>query len=85
MMDANEFSEKLMRLSMDLQTWPQSKQKAFTELLYAAKKAFEIGMTQEEIQLIVVSAVQIAKNPEIKQLFSILTGEFDINPDDDFQ
>ena len=84
-MDANEFSEKLMRLSMDLQTWPQSKQKAFTELLYAAKKAFEIGMTQEEIQLIVVSAVQIAKNPEIKQLFSILTGEFDINPDDDFQ
>ena len=84
-MKADEFSEKLMRLSMDLQTWPQSKQKAFTELLYAAKKAFEIGMTQEEIQLIVVSAVQIAKNPEIKQLFSILTGEFDINPDDDFQ
>ena len=42
-MDANEFSEKLMRLSIDLQSWPQSKQKAFTELLYAAKKAFEIG------------------------------------------
>ena len=84
-MDANEFSEKLMRLSMELQGWPQSKQRQFTELLYAAKKAFEIGMTQEEIQLIVVSAVQIAKNPEIKQLFSILTGEFDINPDDDFQ
>ena len=42
-------------------------------------------MTQEEIQLIVVSSVQIAKNPEIKQLFSILTGEIDINPDDDFQ
>ena len=84
-MDANEFSEKLMRLSMDLQTWPQSKQKQFTELLYAAKKAYEIGMTQEEIQLIVVSALQIAKNPEIKQLFSILTGEIDINPDDDFQ
>ena len=84
-MNSDEFSEKLMKLSMDLQSWPQSKQKAFTELLYAAKKAYEIGMTQEEIQLIVVSAVQIAKNPEIKQLFSILTGEFDINPDDDFQ
>ena len=84
-MDANEFSEKLMRLSMDLQEWPQTKQKQFTELLYAAKKAFEIGMTQEEIQLIVVSAVQIAKNPEIKQLFSILTGEFDIKPDDEYQ
>ncbi len=84
-MDANEFSEKLMRLSMDLQGWPKSKQKQFTELLYAAKKAFEIGMTQEEIQLIVVSAVQIAKNPEIKQLFSILTGEIDLNPDDDYQ
>ena len=84
-MDANEFSEKLMKLSMDLQTWPQSKQKAFTELLYASKKAFEKGLTQEEIQLIVVSAVQIAKNPDIKQLFSVLTGEFEINPDDDFQ
>jgi len=84
-MDAKEFSEKLMRLSMDLQTWPQPKQKAFTELLYAAKKAYELGMTQEEIQLIVVSAIQISANPEIKQLFSILTGEFDINPDDDFQ
>jgi|TARA_R100000081_G_C4803983_1_gene166142 hypothetical protein len=84
-MDANEFSEKLMKLSMDLQTWPQSKQRAFTELLYATKKAYELGMTQEEIQLIVVSSIQIVKNPEIKQLFSILTGEFDINPDDDFQ
>ena len=84
-MDANEFSEKLMKLSIELQGWPQSKQRQFTELLYAAKKAFEIGMTQEEIQLIVVSAVQIAKNPEIKQLFSILTGEFDIKPDDDYQ
>lgn len=84
-MNANEFSEKLMRLSMDLQTWPQSKQKAFTELLYAAKKAYELGMSQEEIQLVVVSAVQISANPEIKQLFSILTGEIDINPDDDFQ
>jgi len=84
-MDANEFSEKLMKLSMDLQTWPQSKQKAFTELLYAAKKAYELGLTQEEIQLIVVSAVQIASNPEIKQLFSILTGEFQIDPEDDYQ
>ena len=84
-MNANEFSEKLMKLSMDLQTWPQSKQKAFTELLYAAKKAYELGMSQEEIQLVVVSAVQISANPEIKQLFSILTGEIDINPDDDFQ
>jgi len=84
-MDADEFSEKLMKLSMDLQSWPQSKQKAFTELLYASKRAFEIGLTQEEIQLIVVSAVQIAKNPDIKQLFSILTGEFNTNPDDEFQ
>ena len=84
-MDSNEFSEKLLKLSLDLQSWPQSKQRQFTELLYAAKKAYEIGLTQEEIQLIVVSAIQIAKNPDIKQLFSVLTGEFDINPDDDFQ
>ena len=52
-MDSNEFSEKLMKLSMDLQSWPQTKQKQFTELLYAAKKAYEVGLTQEEIQLIV--------------------------------
>jgi len=84
-MDAKEFSEKLMRLSMDLQTWPLSKQKAFTELLYAAKKAYELGLTQEEIQLIVVSAIQISSNPEIKQLFSILTGEINIDPKDEYQ
>ena len=84
-MNSEEFSEKLMKLSMELQSWPQSKQKAFTELLYAAKKAYELGMTNEEIQLIVVSAVQISANPEIKQLFAILTGEIEINPKDDYQ
>ena len=84
-MDPNEFSEKLMKLSQDLQDWPKSKQKQFTELLYAAKKAYEMGMTVEEIQIIVVSAIQISSNPDMKQLFSILTGEIDLNPNDDFQ
>lgn len=84
-MNANEFSEKLMKLANDLQSWPKSKQRQFTELLYASKKAFEVGLTEEEIQLIVVSAVQIVRNPELKQLFSILTGEFDIDLNDDFQ
>lgn len=84
-MDANEFSEKLMRLSMDLQSWPKHKQELFTKLLYASKQAFEGGMTQEEVQLVVVSAIQIASNPDIKQLFSILTGQIDFNPNDEFQ
>ena len=65
-MDPNEFSEKLMRLSMDLQEWPKAKQKQFTELLYAAKRAYELGMSTEEIQIIVVSAIQISANPEMK-------------------
>ncbi len=84
-MEPNEFSLKLMKLSMDLQNMPKKKQQAFTKLLYATKIAAEAGLTQEQIQLIVVSAVQIEKNPELKQLFSILTGEFNINPDDDYQ
>ena len=84
-MDPNEFSEKLMKLSMDLQEWPKSKQKQFTELLYAAKRAHEVGMTIEEIQIIVVSAIQISANPEMKQLFSILTAGINPNPEDDFQ
>lgn len=84
-MDPNEFSEKLMRLSMDLQEWPKAKQKQFTELLYAAKRAYELGMSTEEIQIIVVSAIQISANPEMKQLFSILTAEINPNPGDDFQ
>ena len=83
-MEPNEFSLKLMKLSMDLQNMPKKKQQAFTKLLYATKIAAEAGLTQEQIQLIVVSAVQIEKNPELKQLFSILTGELNINPDDDF-
>ena len=44
-----------------------------------------LGMTNEEIQLIVVSAVQISANPEIKQLLAILTGEINIDPEDDYQ
>lgn len=84
-MDPNEFSEKLMQLANDLHDWPKEKQKQFTKLLYAAKTAYEMGMTVEEIQIIVVSAIQISSNPDIKQLFSILTGEINLNPNDEFQ
>ena len=37
-MDANEFSEKLMKLSIDLQDWPLSKQKAFHRACYMLQK-----------------------------------------------
>ena len=47
---------------------PKKKQQAFTKLLYATKIAAEAGLTQEQIQLIVVSAVQIEKNPELEKL-----------------
>mgnify|MGYP001213743614 CR=1 FL=1 len=84
-MDVNEFSEKLMKLSMDIQSAGPEKQKAFTALFYAAKQAIDKGFTFEEIQIIVTTAFQVQTNPELKQLWSILMGEFDVNPKDDFQ
>ena len=84
-MDANKFSEKLMKLSMDLQKASPEKQKAFAELFKNAKDAFDIGFTKEEIQIIVVTSFQIQSNPELKQLWSILMGQFKIDPQDDYQ
>ena len=84
-MDASEFSEKLMKLSMDLQEAPVEKQKAFANLFSNAKEAFDIGFTKEEIQIIVVTAFQIQSNPELKQLWSILMGQLQIDPKDDYQ
>tara|TARA_R100000027_G_C2207102_1_gene81805 strand:- start:427 stop:681 length:255 start_codon:yes stop_codon:yes gene_type:complete len=84
-MDANEFSDKLMKLSMDLQGASQAKQKAFAKLFTYAKEALESGFTQEEIQIIVVTAFQVSKNPELKQLWSILMGTIEIDPEDEYQ
>jgi SOS response regulatory protein OraA/RecX len=84
-MDANEFSEKLMKLSIEIQNASQDKQKAFARLFTYSKEALEKGFTQEEIQIIVVTAFQIQSNPELKQLWSILMGSFEIDPEDEFQ
>jgi len=84
-MDANEFSEKLMKLSMEIQGASQEKQKAFAKLFTFTKHALEKGFTFEEVQLIVVTAQQVSTNPELKQLWSILMGSFEIDINDDFQ
>ena len=84
-MEASEFSEKLMKLSMDLQKAPLEKQKAFAKLFTFTKEALEKGFTQEEIQIIVVTTFQIQSNPQLKQLWSILMGQFEIDPNDEFQ
>ena len=62
-MDPNEFSEKLMKLSLEIQNAGQEKQKAFARLFTNAKNALEKGFTQKEIQIIVVTAFQIQSNP----------------------
>jgi|9_EtaG_2_1085328.scaffolds.fasta_scaffold194599_2 transcription elongation factor len=84
-MEASEFSEKLMKLSMDLQNAPLEKQKAFAKLFTFTKEALEKGFTQEEVQIIVVTTFQIQSNPQLKQLWSILMGQFEIDPNDEFQ
>ena len=84
-MDPNEFSEKLMKLSMSIQTAPEEKQKAFANLFNYVRVALEKGYTQEEIQIIVVTVFQIQTNPELKQLWAMLMGSLKINPDDDYQ
>tara|TARA_B100000123_G_C25485018_1_gene320904 strand:+ start:76 stop:330 length:255 start_codon:yes stop_codon:yes gene_type:complete len=84
-MEANEFSDKLMKLSMELQNASPEKQKAFADLFTYAKSALENGFTQEEIQIIVVTAFQVSKNPELKRLWSILTGNIEVDPKDEYQ
>tara|TARA_R100000027_G_C2196652_1_gene78613 strand:+ start:246 stop:500 length:255 start_codon:yes stop_codon:yes gene_type:complete len=84
-MDPNEFSEKLMKLSIDIQNAGPEKQKAFARLFSFTKNALEKGFTFEEVQLIVVTAQQVSTNPELKQLWSILMGQFEIDPEDDYQ
>ena len=84
-MDSGEFSEKLMKLTMTIQSATPEKQKAFAKLFAFTKEALEEGFTFEEIQMIVVTAQQISTNPDLKQLWSILMGQFEINPDGDYQ
>tara|TARA_R110002074_G_scaffold399414_1_gene592619 strand:- start:171 stop:425 length:255 start_codon:yes stop_codon:yes gene_type:complete len=83
-MDNGEFSEKLMKLSLMIQDASPEKQKAFSHLFLKAKEAIDQGFTQEDLQIIIVTAYQISTNPQLKQLYSILMGEFDINPEGDF-
>ena len=84
-MDTKEFSEKLMKLSIEIQNSPQEKQKAFAKLFTYTKEALENGFDQEEIQIIVVTAFQVSTNPELKQLWGLLMGNFEIDPKDEFQ
>ena len=84
-MNANEFSEKLMKLSLEIQNAPRDKQKAFAALFSNAKQALEKGFTQEEVQIIIVTAFQVQTNPELRQLWSILMGQFEIDPDEEYQ
>jgi hypothetical protein len=84
-MDPGEFSEKLMKLSMDIQDAGPEKQKAFARLFSFTKSALEKGFTFEEVQMIVVTAQQVQTNPELKQLWSILMGQFEIEPEDEYQ
>ena len=70
---------------MDLQNASQEKQRAFAKLFSYTKEALENGFTQEEIQIIVVTAFQVQTNPELKQLWSILMGTIKIDPKDEFQ
>jgi len=83
-MDNGEFSEKLMKLSLMIQKASPDKQKAFSHLFLKTKEAIDQGFTQEELQIIIVTAYQISTNPQLKQLYSILMGEFDINPEGEF-
>jgi len=84
-MDPGEFSEKLMKLSMDIQDAGPEKQKAFARLFSFTKNALEKGFTFEEVQMIVVTAQQVQTNPELKQLWSILMGQFDVDPEEEYQ
>ena len=49
-----------------------------------ANKLAESGFTQDQLQTIVVTAYQCYVNPQLKQLFDLLIGQIDIDPNEEF-
>ena len=80
-----ELFARFFQSRIEKQNASKEKQESFTKLFKSAKEALENGYTQEEIQIIVVTAFQVSTNPDLNQLWSILTGTIEINPDDDYQ
>jgi len=84
MTDDKTFSDKLMELTKLLQSSDELERKLFGELFMTANKMAESGFTQDQLQTIVVTAYQCYANPQLKQLFDLLLGQIDIDPNEEF-
>tara|TARA_Y100001937_G_scaffold126618_1_gene196336 strand:+ start:1896 stop:2153 length:258 start_codon:yes stop_codon:yes gene_type:complete len=85
MSDQKTFSDKLMELTKILQQANESDRQNFGMLFMSANKLAESGFSQEQLQLIAITAYQCHKNPELKQMFNLLMGVAQTPPDDDYQ
>jgi hypothetical protein len=78
------FSDKLMDLTKLLQESNKEQRNQFGMIFMAANKLAESGFTQEQLQLIVITAYQCNVNPQLKQMFKLLMGGMDIDPNDEY-
>tara|TARA_B110000495_G_C22639792_1_gene379951 strand:+ start:94 stop:351 length:258 start_codon:yes stop_codon:yes gene_type:complete len=84
MNDNDTFSDKLMEITKLLQSSDELEKKLFGELFMIANKMAESGFTQDQLQTIVITAYQCYANPQLKQLFDILLGQIEIDPNEEF-
>ena len=85
MNDNDTFSDKLMEITKLLQSSDELEKKLFGELFMIANKMAESGFTQDQLQTIVITAYQCYANPQLKQLFDILLGQIEIDPNEEYQ
>ena len=78
------FSDKLMGLTKLLQGSSQEQQKHFGLLFMAANKLAQSGFSQEQLQLIAITAYQCHANPQLKQMFKILMGDIEIDENGEY-
>jgi hypothetical protein len=78
------FSDKLMGLTKLLQESNKEQQKHFGLLFMAANKLAESGFTQEQLQLIAITAFQCHDNPQLKQMFQLLMGGMEIDSNGEY-
>ena len=84
MNDDKSFSDKLMELTNLLQESDEEKQRQFAQLFGAAAKLAEGGFTQEQLQMIAITAYQCTTNPQLKQMYNLLMGNIKLDPNAKF-
>ena len=73
-----------MELTTLLEESDAEKQTHFAQLFSAAAKLAEGGFSQEQLQMIAITAYQCTTNPQLKQMYNLLMGNVKLDPNAKF-